>query len=67
MTTEDRRVATRRASRELVTIPEARRIAKVSRRTIYVWMTKHKLEWVRTAGGSVLIYLDSLIKPEPKP
>ena len=55
---------------ELVTIQEASRMVKVSRRTIYNWLTKEKLRFIRTAGGSVRIYADSLWrdgdkKPDP--
>lgn len=32
----------------------------VSRRTIYNWITSGKVEYVRTAGGSVRIFVDSL-------
>ncbi len=32
----------------------------VSRRTIYNWLASGKLEYVRTAGGSVRIFADSL-------
>jgi excisionase family DNA binding protein len=32
----------------------------VSRRTIYNWITAGKVEYVRTAGGSVRIFADSL-------
>jgi excisionase family DNA binding protein len=32
----------------------------VSRRTIYNWMAGGKIEYVRTAGGSVRIFTDTL-------
>jgi len=32
----------------------------VSRRTIYNWITAGKVDYVRTAGGSVRIFVDSL-------
>jgi len=32
----------------------------VSRRTIYNWITAGKVEYVRTAGGSIRIFTDSL-------
>jgi excisionase family DNA binding protein len=32
----------------------------VSRRTIYNWLSSGKVEYVRTAGGSVRIFVDSL-------
>jgi excisionase family DNA binding protein len=39
----------------------------VSRRTIYNWITAGKVEYVRTAGGSVRIFVDSLWRdPQPE-
>jgi len=35
-------------------------VVGVSRRTIYNWMAGGKIEYVRTAGGSVRIFADSL-------
>jgi excisionase family DNA binding protein len=32
----------------------------VSRRTIYNWIAQGKLEYIRTAGGSVRIFADTL-------
>ena len=32
----------------------------VSRRTIYNWISAGKVEYVRTAGGSIRIFADSL-------
>ena len=32
----------------------------VSRRTIYNWISAGKVEFVRTAGGSIRIFADSL-------
>ncbi|MDP6580054.1 MAG: helix-turn-helix domain-containing protein [Vicinamibacterales bacterium] len=32
----------------------------VSRRTIYNWIASGKVEYVRTAGGSVRIFVDTL-------
>lgn len=32
----------------------------VSRRTIYNWMASGKVQYVRTAGGSVRIFVDTL-------
>ena len=32
----------------------------VSRRTIYNWIANGKVEYVRTAGGSVRIFVDTL-------
>jgi len=32
----------------------------VSRRTIYNWLSSGKIEYIRTAGGSVRIFADTL-------
>jgi excisionase family DNA binding protein len=37
----------------------------VSRRTIYNWLSAGKVEYVRTAGGSVRIFVDTLWR-DPK-
>ncbi len=37
-------------------------VVGVSRRTIYNWMAGGKVQYVRTAGGSVRIFADSLWK-----
>jgi predicted site-specific integrase-resolvase len=38
----------------------------VSRRTIYNWMAAGKVEYVRTAGGAVRIFEDTLWRsPQP--
>jgi len=39
---------------------KAAQLVGVSRRTIYNWLAGGKLEYVRTAGGSVRIFVDSL-------
>ena len=36
------------------------KIFGVSRRTIYNWLSSGKIEYVRTAGGSVRIFVDTL-------
>lgn len=46
--------------RKTVNTTQAAAIARVSRRTIYNWLKAGKLQWKRTAGGSVRIYEDSL-------
>ena len=39
----------------------------VSRRTIYNWLSSGKIEYVRTAGGSVRIFVDTLWRdPQPR-
>ena len=49
--------------RVTLTINQAMVRADVSRRTIYHWLKQGKVEYVRTAGGSVRIYEDSLFRP----
>ena len=46
--------------RQTLTIMKACEAVGVSRRTIYNWISAGKLEYVRTAGGSIRIYADSL-------
>ncbi len=46
--------------RQAVSIMKAAELVGVSRRTIYNWLSSGKLEYVRTAGGSVRIFVDSL-------
>lgn len=48
--------------RPTVTITKACELASVSRRTIYNWLKGGKLEFVRTAGGSIRIYADTLFR-----
>jgi len=51
------------AQRETCTINAACTLAGVTRRTIYNWLKDARIEHVRTAGGSVRIYVDTLLKP----
>jgi excisionase family DNA binding protein len=52
--------------RQTLSIMKACEVVGVSRRTIYNWMAGGKIQYVRTAGGSVRIYADSLWRtPEP--
>ncbi len=46
--------------RKTVSIPRACELVGVSRRTIYNWITSGKFQYVRTAGGSVRIFVDTL-------
>jgi len=46
--------------RKTVSIMKACELVGVSRRTIYWWLEKEKIEYIRTAGGSVRIFVDSL-------
>ena len=49
--------------RQTLSIMKACEVVGVSRRTIYNWMAGGKVQYVRTAGGSVRIYADSLWRP----
>ena len=46
--------------RKTVSIPRACELVGVSRRTIYNWIASGKIQYVRTAGGSVRIFEDTL-------
>lgn len=46
--------------RPTVSILKACEIVGVSRRTIYNWIHAGKVEYRRTAGGSIRIYIDTL-------
>ena len=46
--------------RETVSILKACAIVGVTRRTIYNWIAKGRVEYIRTAGGSVRIFKDTL-------
>ncbi len=48
------------AERKTISIMKACELVGVSRRTIYNWMASGKVEYVRTAGGSVRIFVDTL-------
>ena len=51
--------------RKTISIMKACALVGVSRRTIYNWIASGKVEYVRTAGGSVRIFVDTLWrKPE---
>lgn len=51
--------------RKTISIMKACELVGVSRRTIYNWISSGKVEYVRTAGGSVRIFVDTLWrKPE---
>jgi excisionase family DNA binding protein len=49
--------------RPSVSITKACELAGVTRRTIYNWLKAGKVESIRTAGGSIRIYADSLFRP----
>ncbi|MCA1563711.1 MAG: excisionase family DNA-binding protein [Acidobacteria bacterium] len=46
--------------RKTISIMKACELVAVSRRTIYNWIASGKVEYVRTAGGSVRIFVDTL-------
>ena len=46
--------------RTTVSIPRACHEVGVSRRTIYNWIAANKVEYLRTAGGSIRIFVDTL-------
>ena len=56
--------------RKTVSIPRACEMVGVSRRTIYNWIAGGKIQYIRTAGGSVRIFADTLwrdAQPGPAP
>ena len=46
--------------RKTISIMKACELVGVSRRTIYNWIASGKVEYIRTAGGSVRIFVDTL-------
>ena len=46
--------------RQTISIMKACELVGVSRRTIYNWIAAGKVEYVRTAGGSIRIFVDTL-------
>jgi excisionase family DNA binding protein len=46
--------------RQTLSIMKACEVVGVSRRTIYNWISAGKVEYLRTAGGSIRIFADSL-------
>ena len=57
----------RMLERTTVSIPRACDVVGVSRRTIYNWMASGKVQYVRTAGGSVRIFKDTLWREAAPP
>jgi excisionase family DNA binding protein len=53
--------------RKTVSIPRACEVVGVSRRTIYNWISSGKVQYVRTAGGSVRIFVDTLWRDPEAP
>jgi len=48
------------SERQTVSIMKACEMVGVSRRTIYNWIAANKVEYLRTAGGSIRIFVDTL-------
>lgn len=48
--------------RETVSIMKACELVDVSRRTIYNWIATNKVDYIRTAGGSIRIIKDTLFR-----
>ena len=46
--------------RKTISLMKACELVGVSRRTIYNWIASGKIEYVRTAGGSIRIFVDTL-------
>ena len=59
-----RATAMETTGREKVSIMKACELAGVTRRTIYNWLDNGKVEDIRTAGGSVRIFTDTLFRDE---
>ncbi len=53
--------------RRTVSIMQACKLVDVSRRTIYNWIAAGKVEYVRTAGGSIRIFVDTLWRSADDP
>ena len=53
--------------RKTISIRKACDLVDVSRRTIYNWMASGKVESIRTAGGSVRIFVDTLWRTPEDP
>ena len=53
--------------RQTLSIMKACEAVGVSRRTIYNWISAGKVEYVRTAGGSIRIFADSLWRDGGQP
>ena len=54
--------------RQTLSIMKACEVVGVSRRTIYNWISAGKVEYIRTAGGAIRIFADSLWRdPDSQP
>ena len=52
---------------QTLSIMKACEAVGVSRRTIYNWISAGKVEYVRTAGGSIRIFADTLWRDAAQP
>jgi predicted site-specific integrase-resolvase len=52
--------------RPRVNIEQACAIAGVKRRTMYYWLKLEKVESVRTAGGQLRIFADTILRRDPR-
>ena len=53
--------------RQTLSIMQSCELVGVSRRTIYNWISSGKVDYVRTAGGSIRIFADSLWRDPADP
>jgi excisionase family DNA binding protein len=53
--------------RQTLSIMQACAVVGVSRRTIYNWISAGKVEYMRTAGGSIRIFADTLWREPDAP
>ena len=54
-------------NRKTISIMKACELVGVSRRTIYNWIAGEKVEYVRTAGGSIRLFVDTLWRKPEEP
>ena len=54
-------------NRKTISIMKACELVGVSRRTNYNWIASEKVEYVRTAGGSIRIFVDTLWRKPEEP
>ena len=48
--------------RDSVSLNKACELVGVSRRTLYNWINDNKVEYIRTAGGAIRIFTDTLFR-----
>lgn len=52
--------------RALANVAQIATIAGVHRNTIYNWVRDNKVEWLRTPGGHIRVYVDTVLKRPPE-